>query len=250
MMAKKILITGASAGIGEATAELLAQQGHELLLAARRVDRLEKLAAKFNGKVQVGTLDLTKRASIKSFADKHAGFLKDLDVLVNNAGMALGRDAFQDSDADDLETMFATNVTGLLHLTRAVLPHMVARKKGQVINLGSVAGRTAYKGGVVYCATKAAVHMITDTLRLDLGGTGVRVCTVGAGRVETEFSVVRFKGDKAKADLVYQGFRPLKANDMAEAIAWTIDRPEHVNIQHLEVMPTDQPSATDLAPLK
>jgi len=243
-----ILITGASAGIGEATAILLASRGHKVLMAARRKDKLSGLAAK-NKNLSFDEMDLSKSASIASFVSRNENFLKDLSALVNNAGLALGRESFQTSELEDIRTMISTNVTGLLELTRLVLPFMIAKKSGHVVNLGSVAGRTAYKGGTVYCATKAAVHMITDAMRMDLGGTGVRVSTVGAGRVETDFSKVRYKGDLEKAKSVYSGFRPLKPEDMAEAIAWVLERPAHVNIQHLEVMSTDQPNATEIAPV-
>lgn len=253
-MKKKILVTGASSGIGRATALLLARQGHSVLMAARRVDKLKEIAAgeaTVVGELLVGELDVSSAESTERFLGTHEAWLKDLDVLVNNAGLALGREAFQASAVEDVEQMIETNVLGLLRLTRRILPAMVARKSGHILNLGSVAGRTAYNGGTVYCATKAAVHMITDALRYDLGGTGVRVSTVAPGRVaETEFSEVRYKGDKQKAASVYEGFRTMTAADVAEAIAWILDRPAHVNIQELTLLPTDQPSATTLAPLK
>lgn len=253
-MKKKILVTGASSGIGRATALLLARQGNSVLMAARRTDRLREIAAgakDLPGELLVGEVDVSDAKSIEHFAQTHAAWLKDLDVLVNNAGLALGREAFQNSEPADIDQMIQTNVLGVLRLTRRLLPPMIERRTGHVVNLGSVAGSTAYPGGTVYCATKAAVHMITDALRYDLGGTGIRVSTVAPGRVaETEFSEVRYKGDKEKAAQVYQGFRTMSSTDVAEAIAWMIDRPAHVNIQEIVMLPTDQVSATALAPLK
>ena len=250
----KILVTGASSGIGRATSLLLAQKGHQVLMAARRGDKLREIAAQSAavvGEFLVGELDVRDLSSIDQFFATHGEWLRDVDVLVNNAGLALGRDPFQDSSNDDFEAMIETNVLGLLRVTRKILPLMIARKSGHIVNLGSVAGDTAYQSGTVYCASKAAVHMITDALRIDVGGTGVRVSTVSPGRVsETEFSSVRFKGDQEKARLVYEGFRNLKASDVAESIAWILERPVHVNIQQLVILPTDQPTATTIAALK
>jgi NADP-dependent 3-hydroxy acid dehydrogenase YdfG len=183
------------------------------------------------------------------FLETHSEWLSKLDVLFNNAGLALGVDRLQDSDPLEIQSVVNTNVLSLLKLTRAVLPKMIARRSGLVVNMGSIAGITPYVGGTVYCATKAAVHMITDCLRLDLGGTGVRVSTLAPGRVETEFSQVRFRGDQSLAAKVSKGLRPLQAADIAEALRWIVSLPDHVCIQELVVMPTDQPSATTLAPL-
>ncbi len=250
----KILITGASSGIGKATALLLARKGHEVFMAARRKDKLEEIAQTSStivGSFLLDELDVSDKESTHAFAEKHNDWLKDVDVLINNAGLALGREAFPDTSDEDHETMFATNVTGLLTLTRAILPFMKAKKSGHVLNIGSVAGLTPYKGGTTYCATKAAVHMITDCLRMDLGGTGIRVSTVAPGRVaETEFSNVRFKGDSEKAKSVYEGYRVMTSSDVAQSIAWIIEQPKHINIQELIILPTDQPSATTLDPLK
>jgi 3-hydroxy acid dehydrogenase/malonic semialdehyde reductase len=253
MSRMKILITGASAGIGRATAILLARKGHEVFMVARRKAELQKIAAgeaSVVGEFQLDYLDVGDAQDVERFAKQHAGWLKDCDVLINNAGLALGREEFQLGDDADVATMIQTNIMGLLNLTRKVIPHMIARKKGHVLNLGSVAGETPYKGGTVYCATKAAVHMITDCLRLDLGGTGVRVSTVAPGRVSTEFSEVRFKGDKARAKTMYEGYRVLSPEDVAASMAWILEQPAHVNIQFLELLSTDQPSATTLEPLK
>lgn len=253
-MKKKILVTGASSGIGRATSLMLARKGHSVLMAARRVDRLREIAsaeATIVGELLVAELDVSSSDSVDKFLTAQGAWLQDVDVLVNNAGLALGRESFQESALPDIEQVIQTNVMGLLRVSRKILPFMVARKSGHIVNLGSVAGRTAYPGGTVYCATKAAVHMMTEALRYDLGGTGVRVSTVAPGRVaETEFSEIRFKGDKEKAAQVYQGFRTMTATDVAEAIAWIVERPAHVNIQEIVLMPTDQISATTMGPLK
>ena len=249
-----VLISGASSGIGRQTALLFAERGHKVLVAARRVDELKKFVKQNPALVDrfiVSELDVCDPNSVKSLVSGNLEFFEKLDLLVNNAGLAVGREAFQRSEINEAETMLETNVMGLLRLTHAVLPFMIKRKSGQIINLGSVAGISAYASGTVYCATKAAVHMITDALRLDLGGTGIRVSTVAPGRVsETEFSVVRFKGDKAKAASVYEGFRNLTAREVAESVAWIAERPAHINIQELVILSTDQPSASVLAPLK
>jgi 3-hydroxy acid dehydrogenase / malonic semialdehyde reductase len=248
----KVLVTGASSGIGQATALHLAQKGHQVLMAARRLDRLRKMAeesATVVGEFLIGELDVTKPESINSFIERNKNWLEGIDVLINNAGLALGRDAFQQSTAEDVKRMVDTNIWGTLEMSRRLLPFMIKRKTGHIINLGSIAGRVAYKGGTVYCATKAAVHMVTDALRMDLAGTGVRVTTLSAGRVETEFSLVRFGGDKERADKMYQGFRPITAKDMAETLAWVIERPAHVNVQFVELLSTDQPNATEVVPV-
>ncbi len=249
----KILITGASSGIGKATALQLAQKGHKVLMASRRVERLKEMAAETAtvvGEFLVGEVDLANRASIEHFVKNHSAWLQDIDVLVNNAGLALGRDAFQDSALEDIEIMIQTNLTGLTLLTRKILDFMKARDAGHIVNLGSVAGRTAYAGGAIYCATKAAVHIFGEALRYDLAGTPIRVSTIAPGRVETEFSLVRYKGDAEKAEKVYQGFEALQGEDIAECISWVIERPKHVNIQEIVLYPTEQPSATTVVPRK
>jgi NADP-dependent 3-hydroxy acid dehydrogenase YdfG len=222
-------------------------------MAARRVDRLKEMAsssAAVVGEFLVGELDLTSPESIQNFVRENENFLGGLDVLVNNAGLALGREPFQNSSMSDVRQMIDTNVTGLLDLTHAVLPFMIKRGRGDIVNLGSVAGLTAYAGGTTYCATKAAVHMITEALRQDLAGTGLRVSTIEPGRVETEFSRVRYKGDAQQAAKVYQGYEPLTAHDIAETIAWIVERPAHVNVQEIVIMCTEQPNATTVVPKK
>lgn len=252
MSSLRILITGASSGIGQATAVHLVQKGHQVLMTGRRAEKLKETAGAAPavvGEFLVDTLDVSSQESVKAFVDKHASWLKKVDVLINNAGLALGRDSLDKVSATDLKQMIDTNVTGLLDMTRLVLPFMKARGTGHIVNMGSVAGPRPYAGGTVYCATKAAVHAATEALRMDLGGSGIRVTTIAPGRVsETEFSEVRFRGDKAAAAKVYEGFESLTAHDVAETIAWVLERPAHVNIQEITLMSTDQVNSTTVVP--
>jgi len=244
-----ILITGASAGIGQASAVHLAQKGHKILMVSRNTAKLKKICeAHPEVALSFSACDLRNKDSINSLLKNEANFFKDIDCLVNNAGLALGKEKFQNNSWDDIECMIDTNVKGLMYLTQKILPFMISNEKGQIINLGSIAGHTGYSGGTVYCATKAAIHMMTEALRHDLGGTNIRVSTIAPGRVETDFSLIRFKGDKEAADKVYQGYRPLSALDLAETITWIAERPAHVNIQHLMIMGTDQPNCTTISP--
>ncbi len=235
------LITGASSGIGEATAELFAEHGIGLLLVARREERLRKikiaLEGRFGIKVATVAADLRTREGIEAIAQ--AWNFSSVDILINNAGLARGTARIQEADPAEWDEMIETNVTGLLRLTRAVLPHMIANKRGHVVNLGSVAGRWVYPGGAVYCASKFAVRAITEGLRMDLAGTPIRVTNIEPGMVETEFSEVRFR-DAAKAKAVYKGMKPLSGRDIAESIWWSVQRPDHVNIQEMVIFPTDQ----------
>ena len=241
MKLKCALITGASSGIGAATAEVLAEEGLNLVLVARREERLLKLKSKLEGKyktkVTVVAADLRTAAGIEAISK--AKRFTEVDLLVNNAGLARGTAKLQDADPAEWDEMFETNVTGLLRLTRALLPHMIANKRGHIVNLGSVAGRWVYPGGAVYCASKFAVRAISEGLRLDLMGTGLRVTNIEPGMVETEFSEVRFQS-KERAKGVYKGMTPLSGRDVAECILWTVQRPSHVNIQELVIFPTDQ----------
>jgi NADP-dependent 3-hydroxy acid dehydrogenase YdfG len=247
LLDRVVLVTGASSGIGLACAEAFARAGARLLLAARRTDRLEALAVRLDTDVAVLALDVRDRAAVDTaIAGLDPGWAA-IDVLVNNAGLAAGFAPLPDGDPDDWDRMLDTNVRGLLAVTRAVVPGMVARGRGHVVNLGSIAGHETYPNGAVYCATKAAVDRITQGLRLDLLGTGVRVSTVDPGMVETEFSVVRFGGDADRADRVYQGMTPLTADDVAETIVWIADRPAHVQVAEVILLPTDQASATRVA---
>ena len=238
-----VCVTGASAGIGEACARAFAAAGARLLLMARRVDRLEALAAELGVPSFVAALDVRDRAAVEhTFAGLPAEWAA-IDVLVNNAGLGRGLDKLFEGSVDDWDEMLDTNVKGLLHVDRAVVPLMVARGRGTVIHLGSIAGRQTYPGGNVYCASKHAVRALTDALRLDVLGTGVRVATVDPGMVETEFSEVRFHGDTARAQAVYRGLVPLGADDVAEAIVWVATRPPHVVVSDLVLLPVDQASA-------
>lgn len=241
---KTALITGASSGIGEATALLLAQNGYSLILTARRLSRLKQLSQRClelgAPLVQVYKLDVQSPSQVTGLANDLKKKKVSLDVLVNNAGLAKGVEPFQSSEAKDIDLMFDTNVKGLLYMTRELLPLLV-RSGGHIVNMGSVAGRLVYEGGAVYCATKFAVRAISDALRLDLKGTGVRVSNIEPGMVQTEFSSVRL-GNQQKANAVYADMMPLNAMDIAEIILWCLSRPRHVNISELVVYPTDQAS--------
>jgi 3-hydroxy acid dehydrogenase/malonic semialdehyde reductase len=239
---KRVLITGASAGIGEACAREFANNGANLVLTGRRADRLEALASELKAefKVEVETLvfDIADRQQTEKALSLKS--VDDVSILINNAGLALGADSLQTAKLDDLEQMIDTNIKGLLYVTRILLPKMIAKGEGHIVNLGSVAGRAVYPGGAVYAATKFAVRAINDSLRMDLLGTPIRVTNISPGMVETEFSKVRFRGDEAKADNVYKNMNPLTPVDIAETILWCVNRPAHVNIQEIIIMPTDQ----------
>jgi 3-hydroxy acid dehydrogenase / malonic semialdehyde reductase len=241
---KWVFITGASSGFGEAAAIAFAKQGAKLLLGARRVDRLEKAAeaARKAGSpaAHVHALDVSSTASVNAFADFARKHTDKIDVLINNAGGAKGLDKVADGKDDDWQFMMDTNVLGVLRVTRAMLPMMANNPGSSIINIGSIAGRTAYEGGSAYCAAKAGELQITRALRLELCGTGVRVSTVDPGFAETEFSLVRFKGDTARAKKVYDGMIPLTAEDVAETLVWVASRPSHVCIDEMLIKPTDQ----------
>jgi serine 3-dehydrogenase len=244
---RTVLITGASAGIGAACARAFAGEGARLLLVARRAERLQELADKLRGNgadVLALEMDVRDAAVVAAAVAGLPAEWSAIDVLVNNAGLGRGMDRLWQGDPADWDEMVDTNVKGLLYVTRAVLPGMVERGHGHVVNLGSVAGHEVYPGGAVYCATKHAVGAITRGLRMDVLGTGVRVSTVDPGMVETEFSVVRFHGDRDRADNVYRNMTPLTADDIAETILWVATRPPHVNIDEVIIKPTDQASAT------
>lgn len=233
----RVFITGATSGIGLATARAFAKAGHTLMLAGRRAERLDALRREF-GAARVLDLDVRDGDAIARL-DRDGAF-RDVDVLVNNAGLALGVDPLHEGDPDEWDTILDTNVKGLLRITRAVLPHMVERGRGHVVNLGSTAGHWVYPGGAVYCASKHAVRALSEGMRMDVHGTGVRVTSVDPGLVETEFSDVRFRGDKERAAKVYQGYQPLTPEDIAETILWCVERPPHVNVQDIVIMPTAQ----------
>ena len=244
LLDKTVLITGASSGIGEACARRFAERGARLLLCARRLDRVRALADELDTDAHAFALDVRDRVVVDRALAELPDEWRAVDILVNNAGLAAGFGPLPDNDPDDWDRMLDTNVRGLLNVTRAVVPGMVARGRGHVINIGSVAGHETYPGGAVYCASKAAVDRITKGLRLDLLGTGVKVSSVDPGLVETEFSVVRFRGDTDAASTVYQGMTPLTADDVAETVAWIADRPAHVQVAEVLLFPADQASAT------
>ncbi len=243
------LITGASSGIGKACAELFASLGVNLVITARRLDRIEKsaneLSSKFGVIVTPIHLDVQKNADVEAVSKRLEKEQIEIDILINNAGLALGTDLMQGSNIDNWDVMIDTNLKGLLYVTRAFLGSMMKRNRGHIINIGSVAGHGCYISGNVYSATKHAVRAITKSLRLDLMGTAIRVSEVDPGAVHTEFSEVRWH-DKAKADKFYEGFAPLVGADIADAVAYCATRPPHVNIAEIVVYPQAQASLTDV----
>jgi len=241
------LVTGATSGFGLATAHALAAEGCHVAITGRREDRLSTAASEIAAKHRVESVplrfDVRDLSQVRSALEGAAGLLGRLDILVNNAGLALALDPLQTGDTRDWDQMIDTNVKGLLYVSRTVLPGMVERGRGHVVNVGSVAGHQTYAGGAVYSATKYAVRALTDALRYDVLGKGIRVSNVEPGLAETEFSEVRFKGDAAKAKTVYEGMTALSGEDVAEAIVWCLTRPAHVNVQSVLILPTDQASA-------
>lgn len=245
-MTKTAFITGATSGIGKSTAIHFALNGINLILCGRRQDRLDALKKELGKEVLVHTLnfDIRNRESVQEAVNSLPKEFSQIDILINNAGNAHGMDVIQEGNIDDWDAMLDINVKGLLYVSKAIIPQMVARGSGHVINIGSTAGKEVYPKGNVYCASKHAVDAINQGMRIDLNGTGVRVGAVNPGLVETEFSNVRFKGDEDRADKVYTGFQPLKPEDIADIIHFVVTRPYHVNIADLVVMPTAQASST------
>lgn len=243
-----VLITGASSGIGTACAKTFAGAGAKLILAARRWERLQQLAdelkKEFDIEIHLLQLDVRDRSAVESAISNLPPDWSDIDILINNAGLSRGLDKLHTGDFQDWEEMIDTNIKGLLYLSRYVVPGMVNRDRGHVINLGSIAGHQTYPGGNVYCATKAAVRAISEGLKQDLLGTPVRVTSVDPGMVETEFSEVRFHGDTERAERVYQGVTPLTPDDVADVIFFCATRSPHVNINEVVLMPVDQASTT------
>jgi 3-hydroxy acid dehydrogenase/malonic semialdehyde reductase len=235
-----VFVTGASSGFGAAVARRFAADGARVIAAARRTDRLKDLADEFGPLVLPLHLDVRDRPGVAVAVERLPEEFSAIDVLVNNAGLALGLGPAQDADLDDWDQMIDTNCKGLVYCTRAILPGMVARRRGHVINLGSVAGSYPYPGGNVYGGSKAFVHQFSLNLRSDLSGTGVRVTCVEPGMADTEFSLVRFSGDQGKADNVYAGMQPMTADDIAESIHWAATMPQHVNVNTIEMMATAQ----------
>ncbi len=244
-----VVITGASSGIGAACARMFARSGSRLALGARRTDRLKHLAKELQDlgspEVWISALDVRNSHSITHFQQEVLSKFSQVDILVNNAGLAAGLDPVASGDEADWQVMLDTNVLGLLKVTRAFLPDMIARSRGHIINLGSIAGFTTYAKGAAYAGSKHAVRAISGALRLELMGTGIRITEIDPGMVETEFSLVRLK-DQAKADAVYAGMTPLSADDVADSVYFAATRPAHVNIDHIVLMPTDQASATQV----
>lgn len=243
-MQKITFITGATAGIGKATAIKFAEKGHDLIITGRREALLKEISEEIEKQFGVNVLPLVfdvriadeVRQTVENLPDEW----KNIEILINNAGLAVGLNPIQSGVIDDWERMIDTNIKGLLYVTRAVSPGMVARKKGHIVNIGSIAGREVYPNGNVYCATKHAVDALTKAMRIDMLPYNIRVTQVAPGQAETEFSLVRFKGDAGKAKAVYDGFEPLKAEDIADVILYVCDAPAHVNINDVLVMPTAQ----------
>jgi len=245
---KVVFITGASSGIGRSCVRAFAGTGARLILAARRLQRLEELAVELKRKpgedILLLAVDVRNQPAVERAVNELPAEWAAIDVLVNNAGLSRGLDKLHEGKLDDWEEMIDVNIKGLLYVSRAVIPGMVKRGHGHVINIGSIAGREVYPGGNVYCATKFAVDALSKGMRLDLSGTGLRVTQVSPGMVETEFSLVRFRGDKERAGKVYQGLTPLSPDDIADAVVYCATRAPHVNISEMIVMPTDQASTT------
>ncbi|MEH1863619.1 MAG: SDR family oxidoreductase [Nostoc sp.] len=243
-----ILITGASSGIGTACARIFAGAGAKLILAARRLERLQQqadaLVKEFGTEIHLLQLDVRDRNAVEEAISTLPPAWSEIDILINNAGLSRGLDKLHEGSFQDWEDMIDTNVKGLLYVSRYVVPGMVSRDRGHVVNLGSIAGHQTYPGGNVYCATKAAVRAISEGLKQDLLGTRVRVTSVDPGMVETEFSEVRFHGNTERAKTVYQGVTPLTADDVADVIFFCVTRSPHVNINEVVLMPVDQASAT------
>jgi len=248
-MSRKIaFITGSSAGIGAATAKLLASQQYNLILAARRIDALKQLSTELNTQFGINTLvvqlDVRNRKEVEETISGLPVEWKKINVLVNNAGLASGLSSIDEGDIDDWDAMIDTNIKGLLYVTRNVIPLMKNNESGHIINIGSIAGKEVYANGNVYCATKHAVDALNKAMRLELSKFPLKVTAIHPGAVETEFSLVRFHGDKERAAKVYEGFENLVADDIADAIWFAISRPAHVNINELTIMPTAQPMAS------
>ncbi|MEZ7910046.1 MAG: SDR family oxidoreductase [Pseudomonadales bacterium] len=235
-----VLITGASSGFGEAAARIFSAKNQKVVLTARRIDRLDALATELGDRALAIELDVRDRKAVEALPDQLPEDFSDIDILVNNAGLALGIGGAQEADLDEWDTMVDTNIKGMMYLCRTMLPGMISRGGGHIVNLGSVAASWPYPGGNAYGGSKAFVQQFSRNLRVDLLGKNVRVTNIEPGMCETEFSVVRFKGDEDKAQQVYQGMQPLSASDVAEIIYWTTALPAHININQLEVMPTAQ----------
>ncbi len=247
---KIVCITGASSGIGEASAIACAIEGAHLILIARRLEKLEALARTLNHqyavRVQIMPLDICDAKALEKAFSTLPPEWKKIDVLINNAGLALGRESLAKTSTEDCDTVIDTNLKGLIYSTKAVLPEMIERNQGHIVNIGSISGHETYAGGSVYCATKHAVLGLTTALKKDLLGTAIRVSLISPGVVKTEFNDVRFKGDHEKAEKVYAHMTPLSAMDIAESIVFCLTRPAHVNISEILILPSDQPGISEV----
>lgn len=245
---KIVLITGASAGIGKACAEVFGEAKAKLILIARREEKLksvsEDIFKKYGTEIYSIVCDITSFDELKNYIDKLPEKWNNIDFLINNAGKARGMDKIQDGNFEDWNAMIDTNIKGLLYVSKLIIPKMINQKRGQVINIGSIAGREVYPNGNVYCSTKAAVGSLSKAMAIDLNGTGIRVANIEPGLVETEFSMVRMHGDREAARKVYEGYTPLRAVDIAETALFIATRPQHVMIQEVLITPTDQATAT------
>lgn len=244
---KIVFITGATSGIGEGCARKFASQGADLILNGRNIEKLNALKQELNAQgtdVLLLPFDVRNRQDMKQAIDSLEGKWKDIDILINNAGLVIGVDKEFEGSLDEWDVVIDTNIKGLLAMTRLIVPGMVKRGKGHIINIGSIAGDAAYPGGSVYCATKAAVKALSDGLRIDLVDTPLRVTNIKPGMVETNFTVVRYRGDKERADNFYKGIRPLNGDDIAEVVFYATSAPAHVQIAEVLVMPTNQATGT------
>jgi 3-hydroxy acid dehydrogenase / malonic semialdehyde reductase len=250
-MNKIVLITGATSGIGEACAKKFAANNYDIIVTGRRQDRLDNLKThlqnEFGIKVLTLCFDVQQKEAVFSNLSSLTAPWQQIDCLINNAGLALGRDSFEEANMDDWDTMLQTNVNGLLYVSRTILPFFIANKKGHIINVGSIAGKEVYEKGNVYCASKFAVDAISKAMRIDLLKHAIKVTAIHPGAVETEFSLVRFKGETQKANATYKGFTPLTAQDIADTIYYTASLPAHVCINDIVITCTQQGSATHIA---
>lgn len=237
---KTILITGASSGFGKATAQLLAKQGHKLILVARRKELLENIQKELGTIIYIAAVDVRNKSQVENFFDQLPQEFHEIDILINCAGLALGVDPATEAELENWEIMVDTNIKGVLYFTRFTLERMKKRNSGLIINFGSVAAHEAYKGANVYGATKAFVRQFSRNLRTDVFGTDIKVTNIEPGMAETGFSITRFKGNVEKAKKVYEGVRSLTADDLAQTVLWVINQPLHVNIDNIEIMPIDQ----------
>ncbi|MEO6283264.1 MAG: SDR family NAD(P)-dependent oxidoreductase [Dyadobacter sp.] len=247
-MSRIALITGATSGIGKATAEIFADAGIDLILCGRRKDRLDEVAGTLASKAKVTTLifDVRDKGAVLAMIGSLPDEWKNIDILINNAGNAHGMGSLDEGDTDDWDAMIDGNVKGLLYVSKAVIPLLLERGKGHIVNISSIAGKQTYANGAVYCASKAAVEVLSEGMRLELTQHGIKVTNVAPGAVETEFSLVRFKGDENRAEKVYQGFDPLQASDIADAIFYAINAPDRVTIADITILAGAQSAATTI----